>query len=67
MLEGLLAKITKLWNEPMEDVLFCPDCGLFQLYHIESTEPDEDGEYKEVRSCKDCENIVYIVRSKSNG
>jgi hypothetical protein len=32
---------------------------------IEKTEPtDLDGEYKEVRTCDYCENIVYIVRKE---
>jgi len=38
----------------------CPDCvGGMRL--IESTEPDH-GEYKDVLTCDDCGNIVYVVR-----
>lgn len=42
--------------------LHCPDCGKQTLRLIEDTEPDGVGEYKEVRTCDDCESIVYIVR-----
>lgn len=42
--------------------LFCPDCGERTLRLIEETEPDCIGEYKEVRTCDHCENIIYIVR-----
>ena len=42
--------------------LYCPDCGREILELIENTEPDSMGEYKEVRTCRNCENIVYIVR-----
>lgn len=44
--------------------LYCPDCGQQSLRLIEKTEPSGD-EYKEVRTCDGCENIVYIVRQKS--
>lgn len=44
----------------------CPDCGEQSLRTIETTEPNElDGEYKEVCTCDECENIVYIVRNIS--
>ena len=43
--------------------LHCPDCGRQTLALIEKTEPDSGGEYKEVRTCAACENIVYIVRT----
>jgi hypothetical protein len=42
--------------------LYCPDCGEQTLRLIETTEPTFDGEWKEVRTCDRCENIVYIVR-----
>ena len=41
---------------------FCPDCGAKILRLIEATKPDCSGEYKEVRTCDDCQIIVYIVR-----
>lgn len=44
------------------ETLNCPDCGRLTLVLIENTEPDGTGEYKEVRTCDQCENIVYIVR-----
>lgn len=45
------------------DCLHCPDCGKQTLTLIENTDPDVTGEYKEVRTCDDCGNIVYIVRN----
>jgi transcriptional regulator NrdR family protein len=42
--------------------LTCPDCGQETLELIETTEPDGTDEYKEVRTCPSCENIVYIIR-----
>lgn len=41
---------------------YCPDCGRQTLRLIETTDQDGTGEYKEVRTCDHCENIVYIVR-----
>lgn len=46
------------------DNIYCPDCGQQTLRFIEDTEPDSLGEYKEVRTCDSCGNIVYIVRHK---
>lgn len=43
-------------------MLYCPDCGKPTLRLIENTEPDCGGEYKECRTCDECENMVYIVR-----
>jgi uncharacterized protein YbaR (Trm112 family) len=45
-------------------LLCCPDCSKRTLWLIENTEPDALGEFKEVRTCDLCENIVYIVRKK---
>ena len=42
---------------------FCPECGQQVLRLIEVTEPDSSGEYKEIHTCDDCQNIVYLVRS----
>lgn len=44
------------------ETLFCPDCGQKTLAFIENTWRSPDGEYKEVRTCDRCENIVYVVR-----
>ncbi len=41
---------------------YCPDCGKKTLRLIETTDPDGTGEYKEVLTCDECENIVYVVR-----
>jgi hypothetical protein len=41
---------------------YCPDCGKQCCGLIESTEPDEGGEYKDVWSCRACENIFNVVR-----
>jgi hypothetical protein len=41
--------------------LWCPDCGRRSLRLIETTDKDGD-EYKEVRTCDVCEQIIYIVR-----
>lgn len=40
---------------------YCPDCGEQTLRLIENTEPI-GGEFKEVRTCDGCDNIVYIIR-----
>lgn len=45
-----------------DDTLFCPDCGKYTLHLIEETEPDAGGEYKEIRNCPVCDNLVYIIR-----
>jgi hypothetical protein len=48
----------------MNDNLFCPDCGQQTLRTIENTEPNIDGQYKQVCTCSDCQNLVYIVRNE---
>jgi uncharacterized protein YbaR (Trm112 family) len=53
------------WAEDAMDILCCPDCGEQTLRLIETTEPDGTGEYKEVRTCDGCENIVYIIRREN--
>jgi len=45
-----------------ETYLHCPDCGKPTLRLIENTDRDSLGNYREVRTCDECENIVYIVR-----
>lgn len=45
-------------------ILWCPDCGKQKLRTIEATDPDGSGEYKQVCTCDQCENIVYIVRGR---
>jgi hypothetical protein len=57
--EVLEEPITK---EQAMEVITCPDCGQLTLHFIENTEAGIDGEYKEVRTCERCQNIVYIVR-----
>lgn len=47
-----------------QNKLTCPDCGERTLVLIETTDPDPVGEYKEIRGCDDCENIVYIFRKE---
>lgn len=44
--------------------LYCPECRKRTLRIIETTEPDASGEFKEVRTCDDCDLIVYIVRTE---
>lgn len=41
---------------------FCPDCGQETLRHIEDTDPDSAGEYKEISTCDGCKNLVTLVR-----
>jgi transcriptional regulator NrdR family protein len=42
--------------------LYCPDCGESSLRLIEETEHEDGDEYKEVCTCDQCGNLVYIVR-----
>lgn len=41
---------------------FCPDCGEKTLRLIETTKPEENGDYKEVRTCDNCKGVVFIAR-----
>lgn len=47
--------------------IWCPTCGngpaSLRVRLIESTEPDESGEFKDVCTCDHCNNIFYIVRN----
>jgi predicted RNA-binding Zn-ribbon protein involved in translation (DUF1610 family) len=61
-----MSKADKETQEAVAESLarrFCPDCGQQVLRLIEVTEP-QGGEFKEIHTCDQCQNIVYIVRNK---